>query len=154
MRRSNFMEDRTAPYDPAEFLTDSGAIEAYLAEAKKTNDPGSIAKAEAAVERAGGGLRPERIKSGTALVEISQKAGGIGDLEPLPRTPVNGAIIPPEAPNITQVFAKLDAAKLPEDFMGDADRDRRVAEDRPALDHLCDDDAPESNAPAHDDLGK
>ena len=51
----------------------------------------------------------------------------------------NGNIILSEVPNLTEVFAALDAAKLPDDFMSDADRDRRPAEDRPALDQLFDD---------------
>jgi antitoxin VapB len=51
----------------------------------------------------------------------------------------NGNIILSEVPNLTEVFAALDAAKLPDDFMSDADRDRRPAEDRPALDQLFED---------------
>jgi antitoxin VapB len=51
----------------------------------------------------------------------------------------NGNIILSEVPNLTEVFAALDAAKLPDDFMSHADRDRRPAEDRPALDQLFDD---------------
>ncbi len=51
----------------------------------------------------------------------------------------NGNIILSEVPNLTEVFAALDAAKLPDDFMSDADRDRRPSEDRPALDQLFDD---------------
>ena len=51
----------------------------------------------------------------------------------------NGNIILSEVPNLAEVFAALDAAKLPDDFMSDADRDRRPAEDRPALDRLFDD---------------
>jgi plasmid stability protein len=33
---------------------------------------------------------PERIKLGTALFRISQKAAGLADLEPLPRTALTG----------------------------------------------------------------
>ena len=51
----------------------------------------------------------------------------------------NGNIILSEVPSLTEVFAALDAARLPDDFMSDADRDRRPAEDRPALDQLFDD---------------
>jgi antitoxin VapB len=51
----------------------------------------------------------------------------------------NGNVILSEVPNLTEVFAALDAAKLPDDFMSDADRDRRPAEDRRALDQLFDD---------------
>ena len=51
----------------------------------------------------------------------------------------NGNIILSEVPNLTEVFAALDAAKLPDDFMSDADQDRRPAEDRPALDQLFED---------------
>jgi hypothetical protein len=39
----------------------------------------------------------------------------------------------------------LDAAKLPDDFMNDADRDRRPAEERPAIKQLFEDDAPEGS---------
>jgi hypothetical protein len=35
-------------------------------------------------------LPPERVKFGTALFRISQKAGGLGDLEPLPRKEFTG----------------------------------------------------------------
>jgi hypothetical protein len=37
-----------------------------------------------------------------------------------------------------EVFAALDTAKLPENFMSDADRDRRPPEFRPKLDELLD----------------
>jgi len=37
---------------------------------------------------------------------------------------------------LADVFAALDAATLPENFMGEADRDRRPAGHRPALDQL------------------
>jgi hypothetical protein len=50
-------------------------------------------------------------------------------------------VILTEVPSLEDVFAALDAANLPEDFMSDADRDRRPAENRPALDHLFDDEA-------------
>lgn len=50
----------------------------------------------------------------------------------------NGDVILSEVPNLADVFAALDAAKLPDDFMSEADRDRRPAEDRPGLDHLFD----------------
>jgi antitoxin VapB len=53
----------------------------------------------------------------------------------------NGDVILSEVPSLAEVFAALDAAKLPDDFMSEADRDRRLAEDRPALDELFDDDA-------------
>ena len=51
----------------------------------------------------------------------------------------DGSIILSEIPSLTEVFAALDAAKLPDDFMSDTNRDRRTAEDRPALDQLFDD---------------
>jgi plasmid stability protein len=35
-------------------------------------------------------LPVERVKFGTALYQISQKAGGLGDLEPLPRSGLTG----------------------------------------------------------------
>jgi plasmid stability protein len=33
---------------------------------------------------------PKRVKFGTALFQISQKAGGLEDLEPLPRREISG----------------------------------------------------------------
>ena len=48
-------------------------------------------------------------------------------------------------PSLAEVFAALDAAKLPDDFMNDADRDRRPAEERPAIKQLFEDDAPEGS---------
>jgi virulence-associated protein VagC len=52
----------------------------------------------------------------------------------------DGNIVLSEVPNVAEVFSALDAARLPDDFMSDADRDRRPAEDRPALDQLFDED--------------
>jgi antitoxin VapB len=57
------------------------------------------------------------------------------------RDPQSGDVILTEVPSLDDVFAALDAAKLPEDFMSDADRDRRPPENRPALDHLLEDEA-------------
>lgn len=48
-----------------------------------------------------------------------------------------------EVPSWNEVFAALDAAKLPDDFMSEADRDRRPVEDRPALNQLFEDDSVE-----------
>ncbi len=56
------------------------------------------------------------------------------------RDPESGSIILSEIPPLSEVFAALDAAKLPDDFMSEADRDRRPAQDRPALDRLFDHD--------------
>jgi antitoxin VapB len=47
-----------------------------------------------------------------------------------------GDVILSEVPPLADVFAALDAAQLPEDFLSEADRDPRPAEDRPALDQL------------------
>lgn len=58
------------------------------------------------------------------------------------RDPESGDIILSEIPPLTEVFAALDAARLPEDFMSEADRDRRPAQERPALDRLFDSDDP------------
>jgi antitoxin VapB len=52
------------------------------------------------------------------------------------RDPNSGDVILSEVPSLVEVFAALDAAKLPDDFMSEADRDRRPAEDRPALNQL------------------
>jgi antitoxin VapB len=43
----------------------------------------------------------------------------------------NGDVILSEVPNLDELFASLDAVKIPEDFLGD--RDRRPPEDRPEL---------------------
>jgi antitoxin VapB len=47
-----------------------------------------------------------------------------------------GDVILSEVPPLADVFAALDAAQLPHDFLTEADRDQRPAEDRPALDQL------------------
>ncbi len=57
------------------------------------------------------------------------------------RDPKSGDVILTEVPSLDDVFAALDAAKLPDDFMSDADRDRRPPENRPAIDHLFDEEA-------------
>jgi antitoxin VapB len=62
------------------------------------------------------------------------------------RDPASGDVILAEVPPLEDVFAALDAARLPEDFMGEADRDRRLAESRPELDRLFDDE-PSSEKP-------
>src|SRR5579872_4714934 len=54
----------------------------------------------------------------------------------------SGDIILSEIPPLSEVFAELDAARLPEDFMSEAGRDRRPAQERPALDRLFDSDEP------------
>jgi hypothetical protein len=54
------------------------------------------------------------------------------------RDPKSGEIILSELPDVDEIFAALDAAKIPADFLSDADRDRRPPEDRPALDGLFD----------------
>ena len=56
----------------------------------------------------------------------------------------NGNVILSGVPNLAEVFVALDAAKLPHDFMSNADRDRRPAEDHPGLDRLFDEDVPEN----------
>jgi virulence-associated protein VagC len=57
------------------------------------------------------------------------------------RRDANGNIILSEVPSVDEVFSALDAAGLPDDFMSDADRDRRPAEDRTALDQLFDEES-------------
>jgi antitoxin VapB len=52
------------------------------------------------------------------------------------RDPETGDVILSEIPPLAEVFAALDAAQLPEDFLSEADRDRRPAQPRPALDEL------------------
>ena len=55
------------------------------------------------------------------------------------RDPRSGEIILSEGPGSwAEVFAALDAAKVPEDFLSEAERDRRPPGRRPALDVLFD----------------
>ncbi len=46
------MRVETAPYDPAEFLTDEESIAEYLLVSRESNDPRIIAKALETAERA------------------------------------------------------------------------------------------------------
>ena len=46
------MRVETAPYDPAEFLTDEESIAGYLLLSRERNDPRILAKAMETVERA------------------------------------------------------------------------------------------------------
>ena len=55
------------------------------------------------------------------------------------RDPRNGDVILSEVPNLDDVFAALDAAKFPDDFLSESDRDHRTLEDRPELDQLFQD---------------
>jgi antitoxin VapB len=57
------------------------------------------------------------------------------------RDPNSGDVILSEVPSLAEVYAALDSAKLPDDFMSDADRDRRPAEERPALNQLFKEDS-------------
>jgi virulence-associated protein VagC len=57
------------------------------------------------------------------------------------RRDANGNIVLSEVPSVAEVFSALDAARLPDDFMTDVDRDRRPAEDRSALDQLFDEES-------------
>jgi antitoxin VapB len=52
------------------------------------------------------------------------------------RNEQTGEVILAEIPNLEEVFAALDAADLPEDFMNPADRDMSPPQRRPALDAL------------------
>ena len=52
------------------------------------------------------------------------------------RDPASGDVILSEAPSLDDVFAALDAARIPKDFMSDKDRDGRPPQDRPELDSL------------------
>ena len=52
------------------------------------------------------------------------------------RDPHTGDVILSEVPPLADVFAALDAAQLPKDFLTEADRDQRTAEDRAGLDQL------------------
>ena len=56
------------------------------------------------------------------------------------RDPETGDVILSEIPPLAEVFAALDAAKLPDEFMSEGDRDRSPAQDRPMLDELFGDD--------------
>jgi antitoxin VapB len=57
------------------------------------------------------------------------------------RDPESGDVILSEVPSLDDVFAALDAAKIPEDFLSGEDRDRRAPEDRPELNDLFDEEA-------------
>lgn len=46
------------------------------------------------------------------------------------RDPESGHVILAELPNLDEVFAALDGAGIPKDFLIDDDRDRRPPEDR------------------------
>lgn len=46
------------------------------------------------------------------------------------------SVIPKSTGTLDEVFAALDAAKLPDDFMCEADRDRRTLSDSPAIEAL------------------
>ncbi len=59
------------------------------------------------------------------------------------RDPQSGDVILSEVPPLTDVFVALDAAQLPAEFLSEADRDRRPAQDRPTLDQLLADEHPE-----------
>ena len=60
------------------------------------------------------------------------------------RDPESGNVIISEVASVDDVFAALDAARVPEDFLlTKADRNHRPPEDRPVLNDLFDD---ESNA--------
>jgi antitoxin VapB len=52
------------------------------------------------------------------------------------RDPSTGDLILSEVPDIQEIFSALDAAKIPADFMSEADRDRLPAQERQALDDL------------------
>lgn len=52
------------------------------------------------------------------------------------RDPNSGDVILSEVPSIDEVFAALDAAKIPEDFLQGEDRARRLIQMRPELDAM------------------
>lgn len=54
------------------------------------------------------------------------------------RDPESGDLILSEAPSLADVFAALDQANLPKNFLNDTDRDRRPSGDRAALRELFD----------------
>jgi antitoxin VapB len=54
------------------------------------------------------------------------------------RDPISGDVILSEIPPLTEVFAALDAARLPQDFLSEEDSDRRSSESRPELEALFD----------------
>ena len=61
------------------------------------------------------------------------------------RDPASGDVILSEVPTVDEVFAALDAARLPEEFMSEASRDRRPPANRPALDQLFEEHDSESH---------
>jgi antitoxin VapB len=55
------------------------------------------------------------------------------------RDPRTGDLILSEGPgDWAEIFAALDAAHVPHDFLSEGERDRRAPTDRPALDELFD----------------
>lgn len=52
------------------------------------------------------------------------------------RDPDTGDLVLSEVPVIDDVYAALDAAQIPSDFMTDKDRDRRLPEERTAVDQI------------------
>lgn len=55
------------------------------------------------------------------------------------RDPVNGEVILTEIPTVDEIFAALDAAKIPHDFL--ADRDHQLPQERPELDRMFEENA-------------
>jgi antitoxin VapB len=57
------------------------------------------------------------------------------------RDPANGDLILSEGPGSwAEVFAALDAAQIPDDFLSETERDRRLPTTRPELEKLFDED--------------
>lgn len=52
------------------------------------------------------------------------------------RDAVSGDVILSEVPALEDVFTALDAARLPDEFLNEADRDRQEPQERPELDAL------------------
>ncbi len=57
-----------------------------------------------------------------------------------------GDVILSEIPPLAGVFAALDSAPLPADFLAEASRDSRPATDRPALEQLLTEERPDDRA--------
>ncbi len=75
------MPTPTEPHDPADFLTDSETISAYLTEALESDDPRHLAKALGAVARSRGGITQLARDTGIAREALYRALSDTGNPE-------------------------------------------------------------------------
>jgi probable addiction module antidote protein len=75
------MAIETAPWDPAEFLTDDETIGYYLTDALESNDPRTIAKALGTVARAKGGIAQLARNTGISREALHRALSDTGNPE-------------------------------------------------------------------------